>query len=48
MMNWIWTTIKRLFCLMKGHTCIVLEVHTNKDLLRCTRCNKIGGSYGRL
>ena len=37
--------IKRFICRRKGHSSNVLEVHTNKDIIRCSRCNKIQKTF---
>ena len=44
----IMNMMNKLFCQVKGHRDTILEVHKTKDLIRCSQCNKIRGSYGRI
>jgi len=37
--------LNRFMCKRKGHSNSVLEVHTLKDIIRCSRCNKIQKTF---
>ena len=37
--------IKKLMCRSLGHSDIVLEVYTRKDIIRCSRCNRIQKTF---
>ena len=47
-MRWIMTIVNKILCTFRGHEDIILEVYRTKDLIRCSRCNKIRGSYARI
>ena len=37
--------LNRFICRRRGHSNNVLEVHILKDVIRCSRCNKIQDTF---
>ena len=37
--------IKKFMCRKQGHSDSILEVHNLKDIIRCSRCNKIQKTF---
>jgi len=41
------SVLKKFICNRVGHSTVILEVHEHKDLIRCSRCDKIHKTFYR-